>query len=203
MSEARRGRDAPRAVSVGCVPASAVLPERRSSAAPNGVRESPKRYGRPAGPPARGEALGRSSAYRRSRGRCPAARRRAAGRRCLTRDRGGAAAGTARPAGSAARHRPRPAVRSGRAGRCADVIPAARRYGRPPCSGSRSARRGSVPYRSGSLCRFSAGRSWLSTRSTPAVFVDRTLVFCLVVLLISARYFSREITHSCWSLCTS
>lgn len=174
----RRGRDAPRAVSVGRVSAGAALPERRSSAAPNGVRESPKRYGRPAGPP----------------------RRRAAARWCLTCVRGGAAAGTARAAGSAARRRPRPALRSGRAGRCTGGIPGLAAV-QAACSGSRSARRSSMPSRSGSLCRFPAGRSWLLTRSMPAVFVDRTLVFCLVVLLICTRYFSCEVTHSYWSCC--
>lgn len=64
----RRGRNAPRAVSVGCVPAAAPLPERLSSAAPNDVRESPKRYNRPTSaapsaprrPTYPGEALGRS-----------------------------------------------------------------------------------------------------------------------------------------------
>lgn len=141
----RRGRNAPRAVSVGCVPAAAPLPERLSSAAPNDVRESPKRYNRPTSaapsaprrPTYPGEALGCSSAYRCSRGRLTAggahrvqpgaaqlapfdARLRRSGRRYRT------APPAALPTAC-----PGPPCGSVRAGRCGGGVPAARRYGRP------------------------------------------------------------------------
>lgn len=123
----------------------APLPERLCSAAPNDVRESPKRYNRPTSaapsaprrPTYPGEALGRSSAYRCSRGRLTAggahrlqpgaaqlapfdARLRRSGRRYRT------APPAALPTAC-----PGPPCGSVRAGRCGGGVTAARRYGRP------------------------------------------------------------------------